>query len=652
MTTSLLQTLRERFAAAVQTVAGADRDPIIKPSGDPKFGDYQCNVAMSLAKPLGAKPRDIAQRIIDAVAVDDLAESLEIAGPGFINIRLKDAALAERLLAASTGWKPMPEDEAVGSTGGKPVPHEGTEEPSPGPSLEGRGVSGRGSETPADRLGIEPVAAPQTIVIDYSSPNIAKQMHVGHLRSTIIGDVAARVLGFFGHKVIRQNHVGDWGTQFGMLITWYTTAGNALPDPSAPDVLGRLEADYRAAAARFKEDTAFAEQARAAVGRLQGGDAEARQVWERLCALSRSAFVRVYERLGVLLTDANTCGESFYNDRLADVVALLRQRLAAGQSPRARITEDAGAQCIFLYDDAGEPAYKNPDGDALPMIVQKSDGAFLYATTDLAALQYRVRDLRADRIIYVTDARQKMHFEMLFAAGRAAGLAEPETRLDHVTFGSVLGDDRKPLKTRSGDNVKLEELLDESERRAAALLAERAAAAERDSESAPADIAADAAAVIGIGAVKYADLRNDRNTDYVFDWDKLLAFTGNTAPYMLYAYARVRSIYRKAAERLGPEATAGTATPTLAAPEERALALRLCRLRETLDSVAEDLLPHVLCGYLYDVAGDFMRFYESCPVLDAPNAATRRSRLELCDLTARTLRLGLGLLGIETVERM
>ena len=616
---SLIEELRDRFAAAVERVAGDTRDPVIRPAQDSKFGDYQCNVAMALAKPLKRKPREIAEQIVAAVQLDDLAEPLEIAGPGFINIRLRDRALADWLSAI-----PAP-GAAIGDAAGLPFD---------------------------DRVGLAPVATPTQVVVDYSAPNIAKQMHVGHLRSTIIGDVFARLLGFEGHDVLRQNHVGDWGTQFGMLIVWYQT--HPIPTPQThDDVLGAIEADYKAAQAQFKSDASFATQARQAVGRLQSGDAAARATWEQICTVSAAAFTEIYQRLNVLLTPADTRGESFYNDRLAAVVAQLRETLASGKSPRAEFREDQGAQCIFLTDETGAPAYKGPEGDPLPMIVQKSDGAFLYATTDLTALLFRIRELGARRLVYVTDARQKLHFQMLFDVARAAGWADDTVTLEHVPFGSVLGADRKPLKTREGDNVKLKEVLDEAERRALALLEEREQAADEDAPRFDADEKAALARTIGIGAVKYADLARDRTTDYVFNWDTMLALQGNTAPYMLYAYARIRSIYRKAAERSGEPDVYGQPTPLMLASEaERALALRLVRLRETLAQVASDLTPHVLCGYLFETAQDFMRFYEACPVLAAESEAVRLSRLKLCDLTARTMKLGLGLLGIETRERM
>jgi arginyl-tRNA synthetase len=645
---SLINILRERFAAAVAQVAGTapgEIDPVIRPAGDPKFGDYQCNVAMSLAKTLKSRPRDIAQRIVEAVDLAGVAEPPEIAGPGFINVRLADQFLAGYLGEVPAPPPSEPEAPARGkeATGYKPVPQV------------------------TDRLGMPPVERPRKVVIDYSSPNIAKQMHVGHLRSTIIGDVFARVLMFEGHEVIRQNHVGDWGTQFGMLIQYYED--HPLPTPEThADVLAAAAEDYRAAQQRFNSDPAFAEAARAAVGRLQGGDPEARRKWEQLCATSRRAFLEIYLRLNVLLNDDDVCGESFYNDRLGPVVAELRDRppkrdkSKPTEAPYAELREDAGAQCLFLYDEHHKPQFTKPDGEELPMIIQKSDGAFLYATTDLAAIRYRVEELGADRLIYVTDARQKLHFETLFAAARAIGWAGSDALLEHATFGTVLGDDRKPLKAREGQSVALRDLLDEAERRARELLDTRSdEATERRSDKGEEVTAAsfsedekrEIARRVGIASVKYADLRNDRVSDYVFDWDKMLAMQGNTAPYMMYAYARIRSIYRKAAERFGePDVYAAGVVLALEDPAERALALKLGRLRETIDSVAADLAPHVLCTYLYELASEFMRFYESCPVLKAPDEASRLSRMRLCDLTARALKLGLGLLGIETIERM
>ncbi len=620
---SLIRILAARLADAIAQVTGktpGEVDPVLRPAGDPKFGDYQCNAAMPLARPLRAKPRDIAQRIVEAARLDDLTEPPKVEGPGFINLRLRREFLADYLRSIRA-----PRDE--------PAP---------------------------DRRGLVRTATPETVVIDYSSPNIAKQMHVGHLRSTIIGDVFARVLAFEGHEVIRQNHVGDWGTQFGMLIMHY--AEHPIPAGEDHDqVLAAIENDYRRAQQRFQRDPAFATAARNAVGRLQSGDPEALHIWQTVRAASRRAFLDNYHRLNVLLTDDDVCGESFYNDRLAAVVAELREKLAPGagaahDGARVECREDEGAVCIFFYDENGEPRFRKPDGNELPMIVRKSDGAYLYATTDLAALRYRIKELGADRVIYVTDPRQKLHFEMLFAVARAVGWAAEHVRLEHVTFGSVLGNDKRPLKTREGENVKLRELLDEAERRAFELLDQRDRAAA--DEGRPTEPLSDAekreiARRVGVAAVKYADLRNDRASDYVFNWDRMLAMQGNTAPYMMYAYARIRSIYRKAADRFGtPDVYAPGVTLRLDTPAERTLALRLARFGETLDAVASELAPHILCGYLYELAAEFMRFYEACPVLKAPDDDTRLSRMRLCDLTARTLRLGLNLLGIETIERM
>lgn len=678
---NLYDLLAAHFAAAVAEVAGSapgEMDPAVRPAGDPQFGDYQCNVAMQLAKRLKAKPRDLAQRIVAAVQprLADIVEPLEIAGPGFINIRLKTEFLARHLAgipspppAEPTGHRPVPNQPATPA----PQPPALAQDRSGRPPVEPL-RDGRGSDSPAlDRVGLSPVAQPLRVVVEYSQPNVAKQMHVGHLRSTIIGDVFARVLSFEGHEVIRQNHIGDWGTQFGMLIRWYRE--HPLPTPQThEDVLDAIEHDYRAAQERFDADPTFADEARRAVTALQGGDADANRLWHQICQLSLDAINEAYRRLDVLLRPEDVRGESVYNDRLPGIIAELRRTLSAAPvptfppshvpMPRAAVRDDQGAVCVFLYDERGGPLFKNPQGDILPMIVQKSDGAYLYATTDLAAIRYRLREMTfpsgigAQRVIYVTDARQKLHFQMFLATARAAGWITPEVSVEHVTFGSVLGADRKPLKTRSGGTIKLRDLLDEAEQRAYALLTERERAtdaADRDEAATPLseDEKRHIARRIGIAAVKYADLRNDRNGDYVFDWDKMISFQGNTAPYMMYAYARIRSIYRKAAERIGtPDVYGPGVRLVIGGPAERALALRLARLREEIDKVASDLLPHTLCTYLYELAGDFMRFYESCPVLAAPDDATRLSRLRLCDLTARTLKRGLGLLGIEVIERM
>jgi arginyl-tRNA synthetase len=688
---SLLTQLRTHFDSALIAAfgeAGKGVDPLIKAAGDAKFGDYQSNVAMSLAKKLGQKPRDVAQKLVDTLlaapgAFAEMCDPPEIAGPGFINLRLNASFLQSSLAAIP------PAPEAGGSAAADPtLPTSPT----------------------FDRLGIEPVRNPerQTVVIDLSSPNVAKQMHVGHLRSTIIGDTLARAIEFEGHNVLRQNHIGDWGTQFGIILEELDANGllrtNAGPDDSLtfldaekwPGDPAEWEAVYKAGNAKMA-DPEFASRARQAVTRLQSQRSTEYWAWRIVTEHSMVGVIGLYQRLNVLLDDRDTCGESFYNPLLAGVVKELQAALGTDSQSAVRgshstgflavCREDQGAICVFLEKPDGTPAFKGPQGDPLPMILRKSDGAYLYATTDLAALAYRIHNrgkqpiklhtnelefaivglkslepeassggLGADRILYVVGAPQKLHFEMLFATARALGWTRPGNRttdveLQHVPFGSVLGEDRKMLRTRSGQSVKLKDLLDEAVARAEKLV--------RDTEADPdkrrgfsEDEIRHIAETVGIAAVKYADLCQNRNTDYVFSWDKMLALQGNTAPYMLYAYARIRSIYRKGAESEQSASSGPQSAITVAHPAERALALTILRLAETIDAVADTLLPNILCEYLYDLAGRFMTFYESCPVLQAPDAATRASRLALCDLTARALRLGLALLGIRTLDRM
>jgi arginyl-tRNA synthetase len=464
--------------------------------------------------------------------------------------------------------------------------------------------------------------------VDFSSPNVAKEMHVGHLRSTIIGDCLCRLLEFEGHRVIRQNHIGDWGTQFGMLIA-YLREQNA---DAAQARIADLEQFYRDAKRRFDGDPAFADAARKAVVDLQGGRPESVAVWQRIVDQSRTHYQPIYDRLGIALTAADERGESFYNPMLAAVVQDLKAKGLA--------TESDGAICAF------PGGFKNKDGEPLPFIVQKSDGAFLYATTDLAAVRHRVSELKARRIVYVTDSRQKLHFEMLFATVRAAGWATAGVELVHVMFGSVLGEDGTPLKTRSGETVKLKELLDEAVERAMAVV-------EQKNPDLPAEKKAEIAQAVGIGAVKYADYSNNRTSDYVFSFDKMLAMEGNTAPYMQYAYARIRSIGRKAVDR-GVDVKAelaGLGQVSLTEADELALAKHLIRYGEAIEAALADYRPNVLTTYLYDLAQRFSSFYTSCPVLDA-DPSKRPTRLLLCDLTARTIRHGLGLLGIAVVEMM
>ncbi|MEQ8485414.1 MAG: arginine--tRNA ligase [Pseudomonadales bacterium] len=566
---NLKRLLDERLSAALTAAAGAEAGAVVQPAARPEFGDYQANGVMGAAKRARGNPRQLAQRVVDAADLDGVAARLEIAGPGFINITVDDAFLATRLAA--------------------------------------------------DGL-IEAAPAAQTVVVDYSSPNLAKEMHVGHLRSTIIGDAVARVLEALGHRVIRQNHVGDWGTQFGMLIAFLDETG------SDSELLSDLESFYRAAKARFDDDAAFAERARRMVVGLQRGDADIRARWQRFIDISLSHCQAIYDRLGATLRPEHVMAESAYNDDLDAVIADLD---AAGL-----LTESEGARCVFLDEFTGK------DGAPLPLIVQKSDGGYLYATTDLAAVRHRARNLAADRVMYFTDARQALHFRHMFAVAERAGFGRAGMTLEHYPFGTMLGADGKPFRTRAGEVVKLAELLDEAESRALAVVTAKNPELADDERRA-------IARVVGIGAVKYADLSKNRTSDYVFDWDQMLSFDGNTAPYLLYAYTRIRSVFRRG----GIDEAALQGTVVISEPAEHALSVMLLRLQETLEQVAADGLPHYLCGYLYELATLFMRFYEACPILNA-EPAVRDSRLLLCRRTADTVRTGLNLLGIETVERM
>jgi arginyl-tRNA synthetase len=546
----------------------------VLPVARPEFGDYQVNGIMAAAKMVGTRPRDMAAKVVSAADVSDLAEKVEIAGPGFINVTIAGghlARLASRALA----------DE---------------------------------------KLGVAPPAR-QTVVVDYSCPNLAKEMHVGHLRGTVIGDALARVLDFLGHRVIRQNHVGDWGTQFGMLIAYFQREQGRSPVELRHE-LADLEEFYRRAKQLFDTDPRFADESRQTVVRLQGGDEACLAIWRQFIAESLKHCQAVYDRLNVTLAPEHVRGESAYNDDLPRVVADLD---AAGL-----LTESRGAKCVFLDE------FKGKDGQPLPMIVRKSDGGYLYATTDLAAVRHRAGVLHADRILYMTDARQTLHFRQMFAVARAAGFADEHVRLEHLPNGTVQGPDGKPFRTRDGGTVKLMDLLDEAVERAGALVAEK-------NPDLPAGDRANIARVVGIGAVKYADLAHNRASDYVFSWDKMLSLDGNTAPYMQYAYARIRSIFRKTSDSPGEIA--------IAEPAERALAVKLAQFPEAVETVAADGLPNLMCGYLYELAGRFMGFYEQCPVLQS-DQPVRSSRLALCELTARTVRTGLDLLGIETVEQM
>jgi arginyl-tRNA synthetase len=589
--------LERRITAALAACGAPAGSPaIVAQAGRSEFGDYQANGVMPAAKAMGAKPRDLAEKVIAQLGrggagdLSDLTEPPTVAGPGFINIRLKADWLARQL----------------GAIGGD------------------------------DRLGAERPAKPQTVVVDYSGPNLAKEMHVGHLRSTIIGDALARTLDFLGHDVKRQNHVGDWGIPFGMLTarlhekSEYHDLGNGSYELIIPPIKD-MEDLYREAKILFDKDEKFANKVREYVVKLQSGDERIKALWKWVVDESLIHVNEIYEKLGVLLVCDYTSrdivrGESAYNDDLPKVVEDLRKAKL--------LRESQGAQCVFL------PEFKDKEGNELPLIVQKTDEGYLYATTDLAAIRYRVRELKADRILYVTDSRQALHFRHVFAVARAAQFAPPSVSLEHVAFGMMLGADGKPFKTREGGTVKLMALLDEAEQRAFDLVTEKNTELDEARRR-------EIARVVGIGAVKYADLAQNRTSDYVFSWDKMLSLEGNTAPYMQYAYARVRSIFRKSQMDVPPQA----GDVLIREPAERALALKLVQFPETVAAVAAECLPNVLCAYLYDLAGAFMGFYETCPVLQS-EPPLRASRLALCDLTARAIRTGLGLLGIQTIEQM
>lgn len=554
--------------------------PMVAPSKKPGFGDYQANGAMGAAKAMKANPRELAGEIVRHLELDGIAEKVDIAGPGFINIHLAPEWLSQQLATAA-------------------------DDP---------------------RLAIARVAEPQTVVVDYSSPNLAKEMHVGHLRSTIIGDALARLLAFQGHNVIRQNHVGDWGTQFGMLIA--ELEEQLAENREATMALSDLEVFYQQAKGHFDKDPAFADKARDYVVKLQSGDPEVLALWEKFRAVSLEHSQEIYEKLNVTLTSEDVRGESFYNDDLAPLVAELQEKDLA--------VEDQGAKVVFLEELADK------EGNPSPVLIQKQGGGYLYATTDLAALRYRAGELDGDRLMYFIDARQSLHMQQVFTVARKAGFVSENISLEHHAFGTMMGPDGKPFKTRSGGTVKLSELLDEAMERASRLVREK------NPDLAP-DTAANIGRTVGIGAVKYADLSKTRTNDYVFNWDAMLSFDGNTAPYLQYAYTRVRSIFRKA----GVEPGALEGEIQLSEDEERALAIKLLQFSEALDQVAKDALPHLLCTYLYDLASLYMRFYEACPVLkEGVPDATRQSRLHLCDLVARTLAQGLDLLGIEVTEQM
>ncbi len=578
---NLKQSLSNLISDSLSEMTGiADCNANVITASKPEFGDYQANGVMALAKQLKSKPRDLAQQLVTLLEAQNnpLIERYEVAGPGFINIHLRSKALMD------LAQRVQPEDVSL----------------------------------------IPACDEPDSIVVDYSSPNLAKEMHVGHLRGTIIGDCLVRVLESLGHNIIRQNHVGDWGTQFGMLITYMQEMKQQ--DSDLPTQLSDLESFYRAAKARFDEDEDFARLSRANVVKLQSGDPDFLSAWQLFIDESLSHCQAVYDKLNITLSRDDLKAESFYNDELEGIVETL--------DAKSLLSVSDGARCVFL------PQFTGKEGDPLPVIIQKSDGGYLYATTDLAAIKYRSFELKADRSLYVVDARQSLHFQQVFAVAREAGLASDNISLEHIAYGTMMGKDGRPFKTRSGDVVKLVDLLDESISRAYELVSEKNPQLDEDSRRIISE-------KVGIAAVKYADLSKNRTSDYIFDWSTMLSFEGNTAPYLMYAYARIKSILRKQDNE-----HADYQISSLDMQEERGLLVKILQLPEIVDAVARDCYPNQLCNYLYELSGSFMRFYESCPILKTEDAQLRNSRLALAALAAKTLHQGLDLLGIETLEQM
>ena len=566
--------LLQRLQAAFDTVA-TGADPVLRVSDR---ADFQANGALALAKQLGRPPREMAEEVVAAASLDDICSVVDVSGPGFINLTLSDEFIATHVAALSSD----------------------------------------------PRLGVPAATHPETIVIDYSAPNVAKEMHVGHLRSTLIGDALARVLGFLGHDVRRENHIGDWGTPFGMLIEHLIDVGGAENAESFS--VRDLNEFYAAARRQFDTDPGFGERSRRRVVLLQSGDAETLRLWRIFVAESMRHAREVYDLLGVLLTEDDTVGESFYNPLLPVVVEEL--------DAKGLLVEDNGALCVF------PEGFENRNGEPLPLIVRKSDGGYGYPATDLACVRDRTGRIGATRLIYVVGAEQSLHLRLVFAVAALAGYLPDASAAVHVGFGLVLGTDGKKLASRSGGSERLVDLLSEGIERAETALKERS------SDLSPEQQAATARA-LGLGAVKYADLSTERMRDYMFDWDRMLAFEGNTGPYLQYAHARIRSIFRRAGVAPPPPGT----TPLLGAPPERALALQLLRFAEAVEATAETYSPSKLTTYLFDLATAFTGFYEACRVL-VDDEAVRASRLALSDLTARVLEQGLSLLGMEAPEQM
>ncbi|MDE1514573.1 MAG: arginine--tRNA ligase [Vibrio sp.] len=571
--------INQRVSQAIEAAgAPAGTPALVRQSAKVQFGDYQANGIMGAAKQLGCNPREFAQKVLDVLNLDGIASKTEIAGPGFINIFLSETFLAAQAEAALAD----------------------------------------------ERLGVAQ-DTPQTIVADYSAPNVAKEMHVGHLRSTIIGDAVVRTLEFLGHNVIRANHIGDWGTQFGMLIANLERVQQASGEVSME--LADLEAFYRESKQLYDEDPQFAETARNYVVKLQGGDPFCLAMWKKLVDVTMIQNQRNYDRLNVSLTRDNVMGESMYNDMLAQIVSDLQAKGLA--------VEDDGAQVVFLDE------FKNKDGEAMGVIIQKRDGGFLYTTTDIACAKYRYETLGADRVLYFIDSRQHQHLMQAWTIVRKAGYIPEQVSLEHHAFGMMLGKDGRPFKTRAGGTVRLADLLDEAQERASTLI-------ESKNPTLSAEEKANIANTVAMAAVKYADLSKHRTTDYVFDWDNMLAFEGNTAPYMQYAYTRVASIFAKA----GIEMNQLTGHIQITEEKEKTLAAKLLQFEEAVQAVAREGQPHLMCSYLFELAGLFSSFYEACPILVAEQESVKQSRLQLAALTAKTIKQGLALLGIETLERM
>nr|WP_269136950.1 arginine--tRNA ligase [Vibrio cincinnatiensis] len=571
--------INDKVSQALEAAgAPAGTPAAVRQSAKPQFGDYQANGVMGAAKKLGMNPREFAQKVLDVLDLDGIASKTEIAGPGFINIFLCESFLAQQAELALA-------DAALGVA----------------------------KETP------------QTIVVDYSAPNVAKEMHVGHLRSTIIGDAVVRTLEFLGHNVIRANHIGDWGTQFGMLIANLERVQQQSGEVSME--LADLEAFYRESKKLYDEDETFAEKARNYVVKLQSGDAFCLEMWKKLVDVTMIQNQRNYDRLNVSLTRDDVMGESMYNDMLSGIVADLKQKGLA--------QEDDGAQVVFLDE------FKNKDGEPMGVIIQKRDGGFLYTTTDIACAKYRYEQLGADRVLYFIDSRQHQHLMQAWTIVRKAGYIPETVSLEHHAFGMMLGKDGRPFKTRAGGTVRLAALLDEAEDRALALIEAKNPELSNEEK-------AQISTTVAMAAVKYADLSKHRTTDYIFDWDNMLAFEGNTAPYMQYAYTRVASIFAKAGvamENLNGEII-------VSEEKEKALIAKLLQFEEAVQAVAREGQPHIMCSYLFELAGQFSSFYEACPILVASEESIKQSRLKLAALTAKTIKQGLDLLGIHTLERM